>query len=74
MKQDNWNARRSKIIVSNKRRRMQINALARNRENPKSEKSQTLFSLAWVDRVCILISPALKIIENGAVDQNLWGF
>ena len=30
----------------NKRRRMQINAIARYRPNPKSEKSQALFSLA----------------------------
>ena len=52
---------------------MQINAIARNRPNPKSEKSQALFSLAWVDRACIQDSPALNIIENGAVDQKIWG-
>ena len=50
---------------------LQINAIARNRPNPKSEKSQTLFSLAWVDRACIQDSPALNIIENGAVDQKI---
>ena len=51
---------------------MQINAIARNRPNPKSEKSQTLFSLAWVDRACIQDSPAQNIIENGAVDQKIY--
>ena len=55
----------------NKRRRIQINAIARNRPNPKSEKSQALFSLAGVDRACIQDSPALNIIENGAVDQKI---
>ena len=52
---------------------MQINAIARNRPNAKSEKSQTLFSLAWVDRACIHNLSALNIIENGAVDQKIWG-
>ena len=50
---------------------MQINAIAICRENPKSEKSQALFSLAYVDRACIQDKPALNIFENGAVDQKI---
>ncbi len=52
---------------------MQINRIAICRENPKSEKSQALFSLAWEERACNQDKPALNIIENGAVDQKLWG-
>ena len=37
----------------------------------RSEKSQTLFSLARVDRACIQDKPALNIIENGAREQKI---
>ncbi len=73
---------RSKIDTATKQdvnemqasRALQINAIARNRPNPKSEKSQALFSLAWEEWACNQDKPALNIIENGAVDQKLWGF
>ena len=47
------------------------NEIAKNRPNPRSEKSQTLFSLALVDRARIHNLSALNIIENGAVDQKI---
>ena len=71
---------RSKIDTATKQdvnemqasRALQINGIARNRPNPKSEKSQALFSLASEEeRACHQDKPALNIIENGAVDQKL---
>ena len=51
---------------------MQINAIAICKENPKSEKSQALFSLAAEEeRACHQDKPALNIIENGAIDQKI---